>query len=212
MLGIFKNLESWVTAIMEQLGELGVGLLVLLENVFPPIPSEFILPLAGFTASQGKLTLWIVILLATLGSVVGAIILYYIGAILGRERTRYVFLKMPLVRVKDVDKTEDWFIKYETKTVFYGRMIPIFRSLISIPAGIEHMNMMKFITYTATGSLIWNTVLVTAGFILGENFYLVKEYAGYFQYVVIALVLLGIGYFVISRLRKSRRAKVKKTK
>ncbi|MBM3210465.1 DedA family protein [Candidatus Saccharibacteria bacterium] len=189
---------------MERLGEPGVGLLVLLENLFPPIPSEIILPLAGFTASQGEFTLIGVIFWATLGSVIGAIALYYVGAILGRERTRYIFQKMPLVSMKDVDKTEAWFIKHEVKTVFFGRMVPIFRSLISIPAGVERMNMTLFILYTAAGSLIWNSTLVTIGFILGENFHLVAEYVSYFQYVVIALVLAGITYFIASRLRSAK--------
>ena len=141
MLNIFNNLEAWVTTVMEQLGEPGVGLLVLLENLFPPIPSELILPLAGFTASKGDFLIISVILWATLGSVVGAIILYKVGALLGRDRTRAIFRKMPLVSINDVDKTEAWFIKHEAKTVFYGRMVPIIRSLISIPAGFERMNM-----------------------------------------------------------------------
>lgn len=202
MLDIFSNLEAWITAVMEQLGEPGVGLLVMLENVFPPIPSEIILPLAGFTASQGEFLIISVILWATLGSVVGAIILYYVGAILGRDRTRMIFRKMPLVSLKDVDKTEVWFIKHEAKTVFFGRMIPIFRSLISIPAGVERMNMAQFIAYTATGSLIWNSALIGLGFVLGKNFYLVEEYVGFLQYFVIAVVLVGIGYFVVRRLRQ----------
>lgn len=195
---------------MQQLGEPGVGLLVLLENLFPPIPSEVILPLAGFTASQGEFFLITVIVWATLGSVVGAVILYYIGALLGRERTRWLFEKMPLVSIKDVDRTEAWFIKYEVRTVFLGRMVPIFRSLISIPAGVERMNMALFVIYTAAGSLIWNTTLVTLGYLLGENFYLVEDYVGYFQYLVIGLVVAGIGYFIYTRLRKYRRAKPNK--
>ncbi|AHB42300.1 hypothetical protein RAAC3_TM7C00001G0443 [Candidatus Saccharibacteria bacterium RAAC3_TM7_1] len=204
VLDIFKNIETWVTSIMEQLGEPGVGLLVLLENLFPPIPSEIILPLAGFTASQGEFWIISVILWATLGSVVGAILLYYVGAMLGRDRTRAIFRKMPLVRINDVDKTEAWFLKHEARTVFFGRMIPIFRSLISIPAGVERMNMALFIAYTAVGSLIWNSTLIGLGFILGENFHLVEEYVGFFQYLVIAVVLLGIGYFVIRRLRQKQ--------
>lgn len=210
MLDVFKNVEQWVTTVMETLGEPGVGLLVLLENLFPPIPSEIILPLAGFTASQGDFLLVTVILWATLGSVIGAILLYYVGALLGRERTRWLFQKMPLVSVKDVDKTEAWFIKHEGRTVFLGRMVPIFRSLISIPAGVERMNMALFIIYTAAGSLIWNTTLVTLGFILGENFYLVEQYVGYFQYLVIGVVVAAIAYFVITRLRR-RKAKTSNT-
>ena len=210
MPNIFNDLEAWIIAVMEQLGEPGVGLLVLLENLFPPIPSEVILPLAGFTASQGDFLIMIVILWATVGSVVGAIILYYIGALLGRDRTRAIFRKMPLVKINDVDKTEAWFIKHEAKAVFYGRMIPIFRSLISIPAGVERMNMKLFVAYTTAGSLIWNSMLIGLGFILGENFYLVKEYVSIFQYLVIALIIMGIGYFVIRRLRPENRNRNKK--
>ena len=201
MPNIFNDLEAWIIAVMEQLGEPGVGLLVLLENLFPPIPSEVILPLAGFTASQGDFLIMIVILWATVGSVVGAIILYYIGALLGRDRTRAIFRKMPLVKINDVNKTEAWFIKHEAKTVFYGRMIPIFRSLISIPAGVERMNMGLFVAYTTAGSLIWNSTLIGLGFVLGENFHLVEEYVSIFQYLVIAVVLIGIGYFISKRLR-----------
>ena len=200
MLNIFNNLEAWVTTVMEQLGEPGVGLLVLLENLFPPIPSELILPLAGFTASKGDFLIISVILWATLGSVVGAIILYKVGALLGRDRTRAIFRKMPLVSINDVDKTEAWFIKHEAKTVFYGRMVPIFRSLISIPAGVERMNMGLFVAYTTAGSLIWNSTLTGLGFILGENFHLVEEYVSLFQYLVIVVVIIGVGYFVARRL------------
>ena len=202
MLNIFNNLEAWVTTAMEQLGEPGVGLLVLLENLFPPILSELILPLAGFTASKGDFLIISVILWATLGSVVGAIILYKVGALLGRDRTRAIFRKMPLVSINDVDKTEAWFIKHEAKTVFYGRMVPIFRSLISIPAGVERMNMGLFVAYTTAGSLIWNSTLIGLGFILGENFHLVEEYVSLFQYLVIVVVIIGVGYFVARRLRQ----------
>lgn len=204
MLNFFYSLETWVTSVMEYLGEPGVGLLVLLENLFPPIPSEVILPLAGFTSSQGDFLIISVIAWATLGSTVGAVILYYAGALLGRNRTRIIFQKMPLVSIKDVDRTESWFVKHEAKTVFFGRMIPIFRSLISIPAGIERMNLSLFIAYTAAGSLIWNSTLITFGFILGEKFYLVEKYVGYFQYLVIALVLIAIFYFITTRWRQRK--------
>lgn len=201
------TIEEWVLEVMKALGEPGVGVLVLLENLFPPIPSEVILPLAGFTASQGEFTLVTVIMWATLGSVVGAIALYYVGVLLGRERTRAIVERMPLVAVSDVDKTEAWFIKHEAKTVLFGRMIPIFRSLISIPAGIERMNMPLFIAYTAAGSLVWNTALVAAGYFLGENFGLVEEYVSYLQYAVIVAVIAGVGYFVYRKLKTKQTRK-----
>ena len=189
---------------METLGEPGVGVLVLLENLFPPIPSEVILPLAGFTASQGEFTLVTVIIWATIGSVLGAIALYYVGVLLGRDRTRAIVERMPLVNVSDVDKTEAWFIKYETKAVLIGRMVPIFRSLISIPAGIERMNMPLFITYTAIGSLAWNTTLIMAGYLLGENYGLVEQYVSYLQYIVIFVVLAGVGWFIYYKLKNKK--------
>jgi len=203
MLNIFTSLESWITTTLENLGEPGVGLLVLLENLFPPIPSELILPLGGFTASQGEFSLMGVIFWATIGSTTGAISLYYVGAFLGRDRTRALFEKMPFVSVEDVDKTENWFLKHETKTVFFGRMVPVFRSLISIPAGVERMNLVVFVAYTAAGSLVWNSALVSLGFFLGENYRVVEQYVGIFQYFVLALVVAGLAYFVIKRVRGS---------
>lgn len=204
---IIDVVEAWVLEVMKSLGEPGVGVLVLLENLFPPIPSEVILPLAGFTASQGDFMLVTVILWATLGSVAGALALYYAGVLLGRERTRYIFERMPLVDVSDVDKTEAWFIKHETKAVLIGRMVPIFRSLISIPAGVERMNLPLFIAYTALGSLVWNTVLILAGYFLGENFGLVEEYVSYLQYAVIAAVVIGIAYFAYVKLYRKKQQK-----
>lgn len=137
----------------------GAGLLVALENLFPPLPSEVILPLAGFTASQGNFSLAGAIFWTTLGSVIGAIALYWIGVALGRRRLRVIVDKMPLVDLDDLDRTEDWFNRHGKATVFFGRMIPIFRSLISIPAGIERMSFLLFVALTAAGSLIWNSVL-----------------------------------------------------
>lgn len=197
-------METWIVQIMETLGEPGVGVLVLLENLFPPIPSEVILPLAGFTANKGEFTLLAVIVWATIGSVLGAIALYYVGVLLGRERVRHIAERMPLVDVSDVDKTEAWFIKYETKAVLIGRMVPIFRSLISIPAGVERMNMPLFILYTAIGSLAWNTALVVAGYLLGANFGLVETYVSYLQYVVIFVVIAGVAWFVYHKLHKKK--------
>lgn len=189
---------------MEILGEPGAGLLIAIENLFPPIPSEIILPLVGFTASQGDFNLFLAIFWTTLGSVVGGLALYYAGALLGRERTRNIVIRLPLVKVSDFDKTEAWFLKHETKAVFYGRMIPLFRSLISIPAGIERMKLSTFIILTAAGSLIWNTVLIMAGYTFGENLHLIEQYVGYLQKLVILTMLLAGGYFIVHRLKKRR--------
>lgn len=190
---------------METLGAPGAGLAVALENLFPPLPSEVILPLAGFAASRGELSLTAAIVWTTIGSVVGALALYYVGALLGRSRTRRIIARIPLVKLEDVDRTEAWFARHGRKAVFFGRMIPIFRSMISIPAGVERMPLGTFLLFTTLGSLIWNSVFVFAGYLLGENWWRVEEYAGVFQKVVIAAVLLAGAYFLFSRLRGGAR-------
>ncbi|MGX7669100.1 DedA family protein [Plantactinospora sp. DSM 117369] len=200
-----SGIAEWATDLMDTLGAPGAGLAVALENLFPPLPSEIILPLAGFAASRGEMSLWSAIFWTTLGSVVGALALYCVGALLGRERTRAIAARLPLVKLADVDRTEAWFVRHGVKTVFFGRMIPIFRSLISIPAGIERMRLGTFLLCTALGSLIWNTVFVLAGYLLGENWHRVEEYASLFQKVVIALVVIAVGWFVLSRLARRDR-------
>ena len=202
------GVAGWAVDIMERLGGPGAGLVIALENLFPPLPSEVILPLAGFTASQGTFTLQGAILWTTLGSFVGALALYSLGAALGRERFRAIWGRLPLVNMEDLDRTEAWFDRHGRKAVFFGRMIPIFRSLISIPAGIERMALPVFLALTLAGSLIWNTIFVLAGYQLGENWHLVEGYAGILQKVVIVVVALAVGWFVVQRVRalRSRRA------
>ncbi|WP_122263604.1 DedA family protein [Ornithinimicrobium cerasi] len=195
---------------MERLGGPGAGLVIALENLFPPLPSEVILPLAGFTASQGTFSVQGAIAWTTAGSVVGALLLYTLGAVFGRERLRAVWGRLPLVNLDDLDRTEAWFSRHGKKAVFFGRMVPIFRSLISIPAGVERMPVGIFTLLTLSGSLIWNTIFVLAGYTLGENWHVVEEYAGVLQLVVIGAVVLGVAWFVVSRVRtlRSRRSEV----
>lgn len=198
------GVAGWAVNIMETLGGPGAGLIIALENLFPPLPSEIILPLAGFTASQGSFSLAGAIFWTTLGSIVGALLLYTLGAVFGRERFRAVWSRLPLVNLDDLDRTEAWFDRHGKKAIFFGRMIPIFRSLISIPAGIERMPILLFTLLTTAGSLIWNTIFVVAGYQLGENWHLVENYAGVFQKIVIAVVSVLVLWFVISRVRSGR--------
>jgi membrane protein DedA with SNARE-associated domain len=187
---------------MAALGAPGAGIAIALENLFPPLPSEVILPLAGFTASRGEMNLISALLWTTGGSVVGALALYWIGALLGRERTLAIAAKLPLVKVSDIEKTEAWFLKHGKATVFFGRMIPIFRSMISVPAGVERMNMVTFLLLTTAGSAIWNTIFVMAGYLLGEQWELVETYAGIGSKVVLGLVVLAVVVFIVVRLRE----------
>lgn len=199
--------SQWAVNLMEALGALGAGLAVALENLFPPLPSELILPLAGFTASQGSFTLPQVLAWTTTGSVLGALVLYGLGAWLGADLIRKLVGAVPLMNVSDADKTIEWFNRHGAKSVFFGRMIPVFRSFISIPAGVTRMPLPKFILLTTAGSFIWNAVFVYLGFILGENWSLVEQYAGFFQYLVIGSVVIAVSVFVTRRVRSARSAR-----
>lgn len=196
------GLAGWAVGLMETLGGPGAAVLVGLDNVFPPVPSELVLPLAGFAASQGTFSFVGALAWTTLGSVVGAWLVYAVGAALGRSRTRALVARVPLLKVEDVDRSEAWFARHGAKAVFFGRMVPLFRSMISVPAGIERMPLPTFLGLTALGSLVWNAVFVTAGYLLGESWYLVEGYAGVVQKLVVAAVVVAAGVFVVRRLRE----------
>lgn len=201
------GVAGWAVNLMETLGGPGAGVAIAAENLFPPIPSEVILPLAGFTASQGSFTVAEALFWTTAGSVVGAYALYLLGVALGRDRMRAIWDRLPLVKMSDLDKTEAWFDRHGRKAVFFGRMIPIFRSLISIPAGIERMPPLLFGLLTLTGSLIWNSIFVLAGFYLGENWHNVEPYADTFQKIVIVVVIIAVCWWVVHRVRELARTK-----
>ncbi|MGC0210623.1 DedA family protein [Streptomyces levis] len=193
---------QWVNDLMDALGAPGAGLAIALENLFPPLPSEVILPMAGFAASSGRMSLLAVLLWTTAGSVLGALALYGVGALLGRDRTVAVARRLPLVKVSDIEKTEAWFLKHGTKAVFFGRMIPIFRSLISVPAGVERMRLPVFLALTTLGSAIWNTVFVLAGYFLGANWHTVSDIVSTYSKVVLAVAALAVAAFIAIRLRR----------
>jgi membrane protein DedA with SNARE-associated domain len=199
------GIVGWVVDLMEALGAPGVGLAIALENLFPPLPSEVFLPLAGFAAARGDLSLVAAIVWTTLGSVVGALALYGLGAALGRQRLRAIADRMPLVDVTDIDKAEAWFARHGPKAVFFGRMVPLVRSMISVPAGVERMNIALFLALTAAGSLIWNSLFVLAGYYLGENWHIVEGYAGILSKVVLAAIAIAVVVFVVRRIRGRRK-------
>ena len=198
------GVAGWAVDLMERLGPLGAGIAIALENLFPPLPSEIILPLAGFTASRGTFSLTEAIVWTTAGSVVGAIVLYWLGVLLGRDRMYRIWDLLPLTKTSDLERTEQWFARHGRKAVFFGRMVPIFRSLISVPAGVERMPVWQFLGLTLAGSLIWNTVFVLAGYQLGEQWFRVEDVIGTYKYVVVGLVLLALCWWVLVRLRSMR--------
>jgi membrane protein DedA with SNARE-associated domain len=198
------GVAGWAIDMMEKLGAPGAGLAVALENLFPPLPSEVILPLAGFAANRGDLGLISAILFTTLGSVVGALALYGVGAVLGRDRTRALAARLPLMKIEDVDKAEQWFAKHGPKAVLFGRLVPVVRSLISVPAGVERMSVALFLALTAFGSLVWNSALIIAGYALGEKWHVVESSVGVFQYVVIAAAVGAVTWLVVVKVKAKR--------
>lgn len=200
------GIAGWATDLMDALGAPGAGLAVALENVFPPIPSEVVLPLAGFASSRGDMHLLAAVVWTTLGSVVGALALYLAGAWLGRDRTRALVARAPLVEASDLDRAEAWFARYGGVAVFVGRMIPLIRSFVSVPAGVERMPLLAFVTYTLVGSLIWNTSFVLAGYFLGESWSDVERYVGPVSKAVVVAAAVVALVFVGARLRAQRQA------
>lgn len=195
------GLAGWAVGVMETLGGPGAALIVGLDNLFPPIPSELVLPLAGFAASQGAFSFAGALAWTTLGSVLGAIIVYAAGALLGRHRTLALMSRIPLVKTADFHRAEAWFARHGASAVFCGRMIPLFRSVISLPAGIERMKVSTFLVLTTLGSLIWNSIFVTAGHLLGANWHLVDRYAGIMQKIVMVGVIAALLAFIAVRVR-----------
>ena len=193
--------------LMNQMGYLGIFLLMILENLFPPIPSELIMPSAGFAASpeQGQLNIFGVVLAGALGSVVGTLPLYYIGKVFGEERAiawadRYG--KWLTVSGEDIRKADDWFDQHGTKAVLFGRMVPGIRSLLSLPAGVSGMPLPKFLLYSFLGSGIWAGLLAAAGYFLGENYDRVEQYVGPASKIILGALALWFVWWIIKRRRE----------
>ena len=202
---MLSSLATWVQDVIEQLGYLGVALLVVAENVFPPIPSEIVLPFAGFVAQRGSESVVLMILAATVGSVGGALIMYWIAAVIGDECLHSFtrkFGKWVQIREVDLTRAEEWFDRHATSAVLIGRCVPLIRSVVSIPAGFRRMKLVPYIAYTFLGSLVWNILLIGAGALLGENWERVGSYVGVFQWVVIALVVAVIARFTFGVYRR----------
>jgi membrane protein DedA with SNARE-associated domain len=200
------GLLGWAERVITTLGEWGVGLLVLMETVFPPIPSEVILPLAGFLTSQGSISLPLVVVTATAGAWVGALVLYGLGARLGLERSVRLLAKLPLVDAEDFERAADWFGRHDRSSIFIGRLIPGVRSLISLPAGAQRMPLTTFSLFTLAGSGLWNGVLISLGAALGSQYARVEQYSRFLNYGVWAVLVALVGWLVVRRVRRGRGA------
>ena len=200
-------MQEFIINIMNSYGYIGVFLLILLENIFPPIPSELILLFGGFMTTYTKLNIIGMIISSTLGSLIGALLLYKIGTIFSKEKLK-ILISGKLGRVlklknSDIDNANKWFTNEGKKTVFFGRFIPLIRSIISIPAGINKMNISKFITYTLLGSVIWNLVLIILGHIVGRNWKaILKIFKLYSRFSLLLLFILLI--ILITKLYKNK--------
>lgn len=183
---------DWVVTTIEGWGYLGVFLLMVAENVFPPIPSEIIMPLAGFLAGRGDLSLTLTILAGTAGSVTGTLMWYWIGMAIGEERLKRLAARhgrLLTLSPADIDTADRWFQRHGTAAVFFGRMLPTIRTLISVPAGLARMPFGRFLLYTTLGSALWTGVLTVAGLVLHENYALVADYVDPLSKAVVASVV-----------------------
>jgi membrane protein DedA with SNARE-associated domain len=195
-----------VSRILDSMGEVGVGVLTFAETVFPPIPSEIILPLAGFNARIGDFNVWLVLVTATVGSYLGALVLYWLGHVFGERRAIGLLSRLPLVDREDFEQASGWFGRHGRSAVFFGRLIPGVRSLISLPAGAKRMPLLTFSAFTIAGSLLWNSLLVFGGYLLGSQYELVDEYSHVLDYAVIAVLAAIVVWLVVRRIRKVRRS------
>lgn len=203
------NLTQWITSIMEQLGYFGIALLMFLDNIFPPIPSEIIMPSAGYTPSQGQLLLVGVVIAGCIGSLIAAALLYWVGYTFNHERIfRFVdrYGKFLFLKSVDVKKSLDWFEQYGHRIVFFGRMIPAVRSLISIPAGMSHMPFWKFMFYSSLGTIIWTTFLASVGFYFGENQILMQQIFSQASYIILSLLAIFLLWLACRRYLHKRKS------
>lgn len=199
------GLSGLVLQLIDALGEWGVALMLFVETVFPPIPSEVILPLAGFLAGAGRMNLVLVLVLATAGSYLGALVLYWLGAAIGFERTTRWLGRLPLVDEDDFRTAADWFHRHGRSAVFFGRFVPIVRSLISLPAGADRMHLGTFSVFTIIASGVWNSGLVLLGAAFGTQYERVEQYTEWIDRVLYVVIAVVVVTFVVRRVRRVRR-------
>ena len=204
-------MQYWLINIINQFGYLGIAFLILLENIFPPIPSELILTFSGFLTTISNMNIWMSSLSATVGSMAGAILLYVLGrALPQRKIVKFMIKHQRILRLKESDlkRSSDWMTKRGGSAVFLCRFVPVVRSLISIPAGAAHMQIWKFLAYSALGTAIWNTILIYLGAIAGNNWQKITGYLNTYSYVIGIAVSFVLTFLIIRRvMRKKAREK-----
>jgi membrane protein DedA with SNARE-associated domain len=199
------GLTGWVAGVIDAAGALGVALLVALESIIPPIPSEIVLAMAGYLAGEGRFNVVLVVLAATAGSLAGALVLYWLGAAAGEDRLKRWLDKLPLVDRDDLEKADRWFERHGRWAVLFGRMVPVVRSLVSVPAGANRMPLPEFVAFTTLGSGIWNTLFVGLGYALGSRWQQIEKYSNWFDYGIIAVFVVMIAWWVVKKTRRRAR-------
>lgn len=200
-------MQEWIINITTSLGYLGIGLLMFLENLFPPIPSELIMPFAGFTVSQGKMELAPAILAGVVGTMVGALPWYYVGKLVGEENIKRLadkYGKWISVSSRDIEKADNWFDKHGQKAVLFGRLVPGVRTLISLPAGISGMSLMPFLIYSTVGTVLWVSFLTFLGYTLGKNYALAEHYIDPISKIVLVVLIVAFVVWVVRKRQKRK--------
>ncbi|WP_328343399.1 DedA family protein [Micromonospora sp. NBC_00421] len=200
----FTGLTGWVASVIDALGAAGVAFLVALESIIPPIPSEIVLAMAGYLAAEGRFNLVVIVLAATVGSLVGALVLYWLGAALGEERLKRWLDHIPLVDRDDLEKADRWFERHGRWAVLIGRLVPVVRSLVSVPAGANRMPMGEFVLLTTLGSGAWNALVVGLGYTLGSRWQDVEKYSDWFNYAIFAVLAVMIVSWAGKKIRSRR--------
>jgi len=204
---ILDAIKIWVENIISTMGYPGLYLVMFLENIFPPIPSEVVLPLAGSLTLSGRFSIGLITVVGMLGSLTGAFAFYGIGKWLGEANVRKFIEKYgryAFLSTADLDRSLDWFNRYDDRVIFFSRMVPIVRSLISIPAGIATMHFWKFSIYTILGTALWSFLLSFGGRLLGEQWHLITDFVNTYQNIVLVIIGLLLAYFIFSRLLKKK--------
>ncbi|MFI6690831.1 DedA family protein [Streptomyces sp. NPDC050433] len=198
------GLNGWAVDVIDALGGLGLAIFTALDSMlFGVLPVDVLLPLVGYSATRGAINIGVAVVCATVGAVVGGVLQYALGAKLGRDRARALLMKIPGIKPDTVDRAEDWFARHGAKAVLFGRVLPVLRPLISIPAGVERMPLPKFVVLTAIGSLMWNSALLGSGYLLGENWRRVTHYAGTFSYIALGALAVAVVVYAVRRRKQA---------
>ena len=199
------GLVGWLLDLIARLGPVGLGLAVAAETIVPPVPSELILPVAGFLAGRGEFSLVGAVAGATAGSLVGALAAYWLGAATGRARVGRLWARVPLSEPRDLERADAWFRDHQGRAVFLGRFVPVVRSLVSIPAGVARMPLGRFVVLTALGSGIWNATFIGLGYLLGARWRQVGAYSDALNLLTLVVVLLVVVVSAGRRIARRRR-------